>query len=750
MNVLPSSIESHLLEAGFSQTELLVLRHLMEGTAMTLRELAAKTGKSTGVLDQATKKLLRRNILSKEWVNDSYKYALSSLSAITKWMEQDTKSKREQLLRKHQNFEAFISSLAVDKNRPEMQYYEGLEGLQKAYTKLLECGKEFLHYFPVLSSVEDDPLRDFRVEYFRERRRRGIFSRVIIHNTPLGRRYQSRDVFEYRQSVLVPEDEYPFTFEKIIVGDVVACFNHAEKRACIMTYPELAQTERVLFERLWKQEMATSKEQGIAPQEVKPEPQVPLATRTLSSLREFFLSRKSLGILGVLALGSAAITYGLYLQNFNLNIQRVREKSLSIAATAALEFNSKDLDQLKTIKDIKKPEYAKVIKKLNEIRNINDGVSYAWIMRPASKKGYSEYIADADSLNPFAKIDSNYDGIINDEDQLQYPGQIYDEYDVYLPIELKQPFSTPEIHTDDFGTYFTTTAPIKNSSGTTTAFLGIDIKIKNVTLLTRESFNYFLCFIALFISFVLIRIAAYNRSLLKEIYEVLKIRKVIVITTLCAEIAFFITLGLYFYTLSLVKAEVGNKLMSIVATAAPYIDANDLGKIHWARDMQTEEYQRVFMQINKIRTENNGIRFVYILRPTSQELIYEYVADADSNYNLPYWEDANKDGIMQPDETNVAPGIRYYIGDYPDYVSDTVLTHATYQKDFYSDQWGTYLSASSPILKDGKVEAVLGVDMDVTDFYKLIRQRFAYGFSFIVVFILLLILKLLFSFENKK
>ena len=49
--VLPAGIESYLKEAGFSATEMLLLRKLVEEDSLTIRELASKTGKSTGVLD---------------------------------------------------------------------------------------------------------------------------------------------------------------------------------------------------------------------------------------------------------------------------------------------------------------------------------------------------------------------------------------------------------------------------------------------------------------------------------------------------------------------------------------------------------------------------------------------------------------------------------------------------------------------------------------------------------------------------
>ena len=88
-----------------------------------------------------------------------------------------------------------------------MQYFDGEEGMKQAYMLMLSQGKEMLQYVPVLCSADDDPLRDFKVQYFRERRSRGIFSRVIAHDTTLGRRYRTRDPFEYRQTLLVPEDQ---------------------------------------------------------------------------------------------------------------------------------------------------------------------------------------------------------------------------------------------------------------------------------------------------------------------------------------------------------------------------------------------------------------------------------------------------------------------------------------------------------------------------------------------------------------
>ncbi len=748
MSPLPSSVENYLKEAGFTSTELLVLKKLLEEDALTLRELAAKTGKSTGVLDQALKKLLRRNIVMRESVNDTAKYRLISLEAIAKWMEEDTRQKQEMLKRRHQNFEAFLRSVQTEHDRPEMQFFDGDAGISTAYEKLLGQTKELLHYFPVTTTAEEDPLREFRVKYFRDRRNAGVFSRYIVHNTPLGRRFASRDPFEYRKTMLVPEHKVPITFEKVIAGDTIACFNHVEKKVCFVRYRDLAQVERDLFERIWEEQ-----EHGVAgpvpAASVPSVPEVPLSTRTLSALREFFLSKKSLAIMGGFILAAALVTFGLYRQNYNLNLQRLRERAMSIAATGAMQFDYRDLDKLRTIEDIKKPEYAKVIRKMNEIRDLNESVAYAWILRPSDKANYWEFVADADSIDPYAKFDVNADGVVDENDQLQYPGQFYDQIDNYLDVEMKDTYSVPEIYSDQWGTYLSSSSPIRDASGISVAIFGVDIFVKEVSLLTWQSFNYIFCFVGLFLIFVLVRLAAFNKSLFSELWQVFKMRKVLLWLALAAEIAFFVTLGFYFYTLNIIKEEYGQKLMAVAATAASQFDTDDLDQLHLPRDMKKEAYQRVFNKLNDIRDTNTdvNIKWAYILRSSPEKYTWEFVADADANDNLPFWTDGNVDGIQTIDESICPPGTQNYqefatIGNKELALSKPLVDDT----DPDSDQWGAILSASAPIADhSGNHVAIIGLDADYSEMYKAHRERFVFTFWFIGIFFALVLFGLLAS-----
>ncbi len=746
MNALPSSIETYLEDAGFSQTEVLILKRLLEEDALTLRELAAKTGKSTGVLDQAMKKLVQKDIINKEYINDGYKFSLHSLDAIARWMHQDMKEKRESMARRHQNFESFLATLKKDKHRPDMEYYEGEDGMEKAYRKLLDQSQELLQYVPVTSAIEDDPMRDFKVQYFRERHSKKVFSRVITHNTPLGRRFQSRDPFEYRKTALVEVDRFPFDFEKIIAGDTVACFNLADKRACFIRYKELARMERMFFEQLWS-EITTGKAQAApaapaAPlnptEELVKKLDIPLSTKTLSSIREFFISRKSIATFAVLAVLSAAVTFGFYKYTANLHLERVQEQAKSIAATGAIQVKGWNFDGFRKQEDVLKPEYQRLAKLLDEIRSQNEGVTYVYLMRPLQEKGNYEFIADADTVD-LSQKDYNKDGVIDSLDVPAFPGQPYNDAKYYRGDELDVPTTYPAVE-DAWGSVVTGWAPVKDDTGKTIAIFGVDIFTQRVQDLTLASFRPFLFFLCFFVVFVIIRLAAFNRSLFQELVEAFKLKRFLVSVGICAVLAALVTYGIYAYTAKLNLERVREQVKSIAATGALQFSASDLEQIRTGADIAKSEYPKVIDLLNKIRNQNPSVKYIYLLRPHEDVTNFTFIADADSlDPNIQ--KDYNGDGVIGGEaDQGVPPGKVYDVSDMDALVSRSYDLPTANSKP-YTDQWGTFMTGYAPV-KDAQnnVAAILGVDIYAKQVHELTVDSvtpFGYFFAFFFLFILI-------------
>ncbi len=254
MTSIPSAVELLLKQHGFAATEILVLRQLFGGEALTLRELAAKTGKSTGVLDLATRKLMERHILKRVLSNKQSKYVLQSLSAICDWLHRHTEAQIEELRRQEECIASYMRTQQQALRRPDVQYFEGDAGLAMAMSEVCKRGeKELLCFLPVACKEEEDPLLMVRQALTAERKRSGTVLRVLAPNTPLGRRFQARDAFECRQTVLMEPARFPLTQEKIIGGHTVATFNHGDERAFLLTCPELAEDECRHFGTLWQQ-----------------------------------------------------------------------------------------------------------------------------------------------------------------------------------------------------------------------------------------------------------------------------------------------------------------------------------------------------------------------------------------------------------------------------------------------------------------------------------------------------------------
>ena len=720
---------------------------------MTLRELAAKTGKSTGVLDSASKKLLKKGILGREVINETPKLTLSSLGAVVAWVHEDSEHKHRAMERREKDLQSFVDSLSVEVSRADIQHYEGLAGLEQTYTKLLEeCGGHMLHFLPVRHTEVEDPLRDFLVSYFRLRRRNGVITRVIAQDTPLGRRYQSRDVFEYRQTLLVPESVYAFNTEKVVAGDWVATINHEENKAFLIRSKEMAHTEKAMFEAIWKQEMVKQKEKVVEGVPVVSK-EVEMKTRVVSAAREFFLSKKSLAVFAGISVLSAALTFYLYHYTRGLEFRRMQDTIMSIAATGVSQFDPKDLDTLKEEKDWRKPEWQRVVSQLETIRLNNDDITFVYLFRKTKNDPTKmEFIADSHSRNPYANtdadpdndVDADKDGIVDPEghDKLQWPGQPYPDPGFADKIfeAYEKPTASREMYEDEFGAVMSGFAPVKDANGRVAGVIGVDMKAALLQDRIEEIFKPFLYFFGFFLLLIGVRFAAFNRSLIKEIFSLSKTKAFLAATCAMAVLFVVVSYAMYIQTKNLIEEQTAERLKAIAATSALQIDYKDLESLHFVRDWKRPEYQRVFNILNNVRKESPDIKWAYVMRPSKTKGMWEFVVDADSNYFLAPADDYNHDGIMSESEENVFPGYQYDISLSPN--MELALKAPFAETEWYSDQWGTYLSGYAPIIgADGKGVAIVGFYITVPQVTDIVQNKYQFtpillSLSFVALFML--------------
>ncbi len=167
----------------------------------------------------------------------------------------------------------------------------------------------------------------------------------------------------------------------------------------------------------------------------------------------------------------------------------LRERLRGIAAVSALQFSPDDLNQLHVLEDIKKPVYRDMIKRLNDIRDQNKDIRFIYILR-ALPNGTYEFVADADSLSPVAIKDLNGDGKLDEEDEPAPTGTPYENDDPVMPRGLLEPVTDDAPYSDQWGTYISGFAPIRDAAGhTTDMFLGVDMDAAHFVQLSNRIFS---------------------------------------------------------------------------------------------------------------------------------------------------------------------------------------------------------------------------------------------------------------------
>ena len=206
-----------------------------------------------------------------------------------------------------------------------------------------------------------------------------------------------------------------------------------------------------------------------------------------------------------IAVGSAWI---LYNYTISLLTENLRARLLSISITQAANISADALDQLKVEQDWVKPEWTDVVTRLKRTKDSNSDIVFMYIFRKqANDPTQMEFVADAESLNPYANldtdssndVDANGDGLVEPDgaDKLQWPGQPYPE-----AVDIPEAFeayngalTAAELYEDAYGQVLTGYAPIKDARGNVVAVLATDIKAGDFFTVTQQTLYPFVMFI---------------------------------------------------------------------------------------------------------------------------------------------------------------------------------------------------------------------------------------------------------------
>ncbi len=167
-----------------------------------------------------------------------------------------------------------------------------------------------------------------------------------------------------------------------------------------------------------------------------------------------------------------------------------------------------------------------------------------------------------------------------------------------------------------------------------------------------------------------------------------------------------LTYALYRMASVQVLSDIRQRLGDIVAIAPQVIDTETMDRLTDPSQQGNEDYLNVQHALQRVRDASSDIYYIYTLRQGADGRIV-FVVDAEEDP-----EDAVPLGEVYDDASDLLRQIF------------TGLDHPVVETEFYTDEWGTWLSGYAPIYRaDGTRAGILGVDIPAATVTKY-RQSF--------------------------
>lgn len=254
-------MEKTLQNLGLNENEITVYLILLREGKLKAKELTKKTSLSRGLVYKALQDLEDKQII----IREDEENAVSEFSAIHPNVLGgliNQKIEALEMTKKNLSNEmgVFTSLYNLANNKPGVEFYEGIEGMQKMYNEILlnvKTTKEIYSFVKVMNSKIDKDTARMLKGYIEKRTTRKIKTRVIAIESDEARALQKTDKDYLRTTKLVPINSLPLEFYggEIIIAGTSVYFMSYEKESYVavaVSSKSMSQMLMFIFNSLWK------------------------------------------------------------------------------------------------------------------------------------------------------------------------------------------------------------------------------------------------------------------------------------------------------------------------------------------------------------------------------------------------------------------------------------------------------------------------------------------------------------------
>jgi len=142
--------------------------------------------------------------------------------------------------------------------KPKMEYYEGIEGIERVFRDSYESKDKLLLGFSGIGNLTNQKqglMNFWDKEYIPKRKKIGLKVKLIIPDDAKGKFYKSKDLVHFRESRLIPASQYNFECEFHVWDNVTAFISYTtdEEFALKITSKPIANTVKMIWRIVWNQ-----------------------------------------------------------------------------------------------------------------------------------------------------------------------------------------------------------------------------------------------------------------------------------------------------------------------------------------------------------------------------------------------------------------------------------------------------------------------------------------------------------------
>ncbi|MES2225459.1 MAG: helix-turn-helix domain-containing protein [Patescibacteria group bacterium] len=250
------NIVKTLISLGLSKREVGVYLAILKLGRGTVTQISRKAGinRTTGYDILAA--LAQKDLVRLSGKEPKEEYAAESPDKLIALLDSRL-SETEQQLRTAKAFLPQLRAMHTVQDRPQVRFYEGIEGLKEVYEDTLTATEPIVAY----AAYEDmhATLGNYFPRYYERRAEKGISIRGIVPETTASLERASHNKDEKRDIAIIPKEEFDITPDIEIYDNKIMIASWRDKLGIIIESAEIAHAMKKVFELAWKEAKRSEK-----------------------------------------------------------------------------------------------------------------------------------------------------------------------------------------------------------------------------------------------------------------------------------------------------------------------------------------------------------------------------------------------------------------------------------------------------------------------------------------------------------